>query len=845
MNYYSRALTSPLFVLLLLCFAACSSDPLPDDEPAPVSPEEPTELPDCFQEKLRTQPYPKADNELFVNPAPLIVPQSMKKDALLQFALSSSESFDEGVTELSIPREACLYNPHHRLEAGTWYWRFRSLSADGTAAGEWSQTYRFEVKDDLPLFVTPCFDAFVENAPRVYPRLYCFLNGQIDEARRNVTSHPEYRQLRARASEPLQTDYATLPSLYANADALHRHATFLYQAYYLLQNNTYATKLHELLHRMTDNPPTDAELLTDNFTTTHILACHVAAYDLLQPRLTPAERTAAEALMMRVCRHFYRENCGYQENHIFDNHFWQQNLRIVFQALFLLYDHAAYSEEVLPMLEYYYNLWASRAPAGGFNRDGLWHNGTGYFSANVKTLAYMPALLSYITRTDFLQHPWYRNAGRALPYSFPPASKTNGFGDNSEKGDAPNRLVAAFADYLAREANDAYAGWYANECRTLVQQDYELRLYRMCADRGYATAFPADAPKLLWYRDIGEVAMHSHPGRTDNDLALSFRSSTFGSGSHTTASQNAFNLLFRGADVYRSSGYYQNFADAHNLMSYRHSRAHNTILVNGIGQPYSTEGYGYVARALGGNHIGYCLGDASKAYGGISNDPLWVDYFAQAGIAQTPENGFGKTPLTKYRRHVLMLHPDIVVLYDELEASEPVRWEWLLHSPTPFEPDADGQIIYSHNEAKRFIAATQLFCQEETALSITDRFRVPPAITGETYPDQWHCTAQVSDSRATRLLAIIQVRDEAEGISVIRREGNAFRIGDWTIEAELDADAPALLKVKSQSHAATFDYGTDATGTSILYDEIAGSYQTVEMSDRLPVLTRAGQENGR
>ena len=48
--------------------------------------------------------------------------------------------------------------------------------------------------------------------------------------------------------------------------------------------------------------------------------------------------------------------------------------------------------------------------------------------------------------------------------------------------------------------------------------------------------------------------------------------------------------------------------------------------------------------------------------------PMWVDYFKQAGIEQTPENGFGATPLTKYRRHVLMLHPHTVIVYDELEA---------------------------------------------------------------------------------------------------------------------------------------------------------------------------------
>lgn len=126
-----------------------------------------------------------------------------------------------------------------------------------------------------------------------------------------------------------------------------------------------------------------------------------------------------------------------QENHIFDNHFWQHNMRILFQAAFVLYDKSNYTEEILPMLEYYYELWTARAPASGFNRDGVWHNGAGYFNANVKTLYYIPSLFSSITQKDFLQHPWYQNAGKAMAYTWPPASKSAGFGDGSEKEMSP------------------------------------------------------------------------------------------------------------------------------------------------------------------------------------------------------------------------------------------------------------------------------------------------------------------------------------------------------------------------------------------------------------------------
>lgn len=827
-------------------FSACSDEAV---EPEPSVPQPETEYPDAYQDKVRTQPYPKMSNELIVNPAPFLVPEAMKTGEKLQYALSRTENFADA--EISAPQDGCLYNLHRPLDTGTWYWRFRSTDAEGANPGAWSETYSFEVKAETPVFVTPPFEDFLENAPRIHPRLYCFFNPYIDEARCNVASHSEYRQLTARASLAMDADYAAM-DLYANAETLRQHATWLYHAYYLTEEEAYASKMLEMLDAMIAAPPTDEQLFSDNFTTSSLTLAHAATYDLLYDRLTATQRTASENVMMRALRHSYAEQCGVEENQLFDNHFWQQNMRILTQTAFLLYDKTSYADEVLPILQYYYELWTARAPASGFNRDGLWHNGTGYFPANVKTLAYMPSLFSYIARYDFLQHPWYRNAGRALAYTNPPDSKSPGFGDQSERYDEPNRLTAAFADYLARETGDAYAGWYAGACQSLVQQDYELRLYRMCSNRTYESALPEGAAKMVWYTDAGEVSMHSHLGDTENDLALEFRSSTFGSGSHTTASQNAFNLLYKGEDVYRSTGYYQAFADAHNLMSYRHTRAHNTILVNGIGQPYSTKGYGSIVRALGGNHISYALGDASHAYSGISDDPMWVNYFAQAGITQTPDNGFGETPLTTYRRHILMLHLRTVLVYDELEASEAVRWDWLLHSPTQFHINEAEQMLSTDNAETGFFAVTQLFSSADMSLSQTDQFVVPPATSGPDYPNQWHLTAQVANQPASRWLAVIQVGQGGDSPAIIRREGDTFEIGEWTVTASLDPASAPCLEVRHRTEPVVFSYGNEpvtingadyerqAEGSSVLYDETDGAYQVTEMSDRLPISTRAG-----
>lgn len=836
--------------LILFGSNACNSDNLPEPDPG-KQPDPPAETLDAYHDKIRTQPYPKTDNEVYLNPTPLIVPQNMKTGESLQFSLSRSKDFNTPETLLTEPQAWCMFNPHQLMEPGTWYWRFRTITADGQQQ-PWSTTYSFEMKSETPRFVTPTFEVFYNNAPRVHPRLYCFLDGRIDEARKNVTTHPEYKSLCSRAATALNADFSTLGNPYDHIDEIKNYVQYLYQAYYLTQQYNYSQRLHQLLQLLLSTPIADKQLFASNFGGTDIAFCFLKAYDLLYPILSASEKTGTEEMLLRILRYYYPLQCGAEENHIFNNHFWQQNLRILFQAAFLLYDKASYTQEVLPILKYYYELWTARAPASGFNRDGIWHNGSGYFNNNVKTLCYLPMLFSYVSRKDFLQHPWYQYAGQALVYTWAPGSKSTGFGDGSEAANAPTRQRVAFADFLARETGDAYAGWYAHQCQAALQQDVEMRLYRMASLRGYITNLPEDYPNFVWHRDAGEVAMHSNLGDTNQDLALSFRSSTFGSGSHTLSNQNAFNLLYRGVDVYRSSGYYLNFSDAHNLMSYRHTRAHNTILVNGIGQPYSTQAYGYIARALGGKHITYCLGDASKAYSGISNDPMWLSAFQEAGISQTPENGFGQTPLTKYRRHLLMLHPNIVLIYDELEASEPVRWEWLLHSPTRFYIDPSQQMVTTTHAGKEFNAVTQLFSQQPFTLSQTERFVVPPTpVPDSNYPNQWHLTATFNEMPRTRILSLIQVNPADKQVHIVKGNGKILHCGDWIINAELDIIQPASLCIRNTKNRAVFSYGSDnplldnevylrkSPQSSLLYDETNGAYRVAEQTDLLPASTRA------
>ena len=806
-------------------------------------------------ENVRETAYPQSMHQVYLNPPPLILPKSVhEKDASYQFELSNDKTFPAGKTITADAKPWLMFSPHKVLDKGTWYWRWRKVK-DGKQ-GEWSQPYDFQIAGDEPKFATPVYETFRKNLPKGYPRLFCFLDNDLKTARANVASHPEYKEMLNRANMGLNYEPAANP--YPKARPALAFVTYLHTAYTLTEDKQYADKMVETTRAYLKSTP-DKNLLRDDFFCGDLIEQLLMCYDVCHDMFTADELKQIETLVFEVAKNHHNPmRTGYEETHFFNNHFWQHGFRQTLEIGLMFYEH---SEKAREMLEYCYELWSTRAPAGGFNRDGEWQNGTGYFTANTKTLYYVPSLLSHITGFDFLKHPWYQNAGQSLLYAFPVGTMSAGFGDGNERQPTPDRQRLGIADFLAREIGNPYAKWYASHCTRDLRRDYETRIYRMARvakDYPYTKDLPADRPNAVWMEDMGEVYAHSAIQNTNRNVFLSFRSSPFGSGSHTLADQNSFNLHFRGVPVYRSTGYYLNFKDAHNILSYRHTRAHNNILVDGIGQPFTTRAYGKITRMLNGENITYALGDASNAYCGTSEYPMWIKNFEEAGLAQTPEYGFGETPLTKYRRHILLLHPDIVVIYDELEASKPVTWDWLLHSPVQFQIDNAKHTMTTRYEEKQFSSVAQMFSNQAFEMTQTDQYVAPPdpkkMKKGVKYPNQWHLTAKFQPCAQNRILTVIRIMPDGNKEKVLSRKGNVFTCERWKIEAELDPAKPASLKIFNDRNNATFSLGDGdieignttykrlEQGSSVLFDKIDGEWLVHEMSDYQPQFTGAGPE---
>lgn len=789
-----------------------------------------------IHENTRSHPYPQGDNAVCLNPAPLIVPVEMKTAELLQFAISMDKAFPKETTVVSEPKPWCMFNLHKQMKPGKWYWRFRSVGTDGKTS-EWSRTYTFVMGEQVPVFVTPAYEAVKRNIPERYPRLFCFLDEGLKRNRNSVRGTPDYKQMIGRANGALKRDISSVKNPYKMGTKLSLDTRFLHTAYLVTGDKKYADRM-EAYTRLFLNFPMDRKMVGNDFYDMALLTLWGYTYDTCFERFTKEERARLENMILTVAqRHHMVQRKGAEENHLFDNHFWQSGFRGMLQTALLLYGKHPVAEE---MLEYCYELWTAKAPASGLNRDGIWHNGNGYFNANMFTMCYSPLLFKHLTGFDFLSHPWYKNVGRGMLYTWPPKSWNAGFGDGNEKSNEPPRQRVAFADFIARETGDPYAAWYA-DYNANWHSDFDLRLYRMANPKNYdGSRFPKGAPKAYWFKDCGEMEAHTdlqHPGK---GLFLSFRSSPFGSGSHTLADQNCFNLHYRGVPVYRSTGYYLNFSDAHNLMSYRHTRAHNTLLVAGKGQPFTTRAYGVVTRMLDGDHLSYATGDASHAYCGISEYPMWQKNFENSGLEQSAENGFGDTPLKKYKRHIFLLHPDKVLIYDEMEADSAVTWDWLLHSFVKFDIDDKQNCMITLNPEKGFKARTTLFGTQDCTLSQTDAFVAPPDSSklkkgrDTQIPNQWHLTAAYPSSKAHRVLAIIQVNDLKEEFEKINVQQGNFCVGEWNIEAQLDAGKLAALRITNAKKKVVFTLDDEL---STLVDSKNGKRMKQEVGDLVPVVT--------
>ena len=562
-------------------------------------------------------------------------------------------------------------------------------------------------------------------------------------------------------------------------------------------------------------------------------------YDACYNFLSEKERALLLGSIQIRGNRFYRKWKHSLEAKAFSAHVWQHILeRMLKTSLATLHE----LPEAEDWLVFVYELWLARSPILGPD-DGGWWNGSHYFELNAHSLLEIPLIFQSLTGVDFFTSPFYENNPQWLTYAFPPNSFSEGFGNGTEKQKGQKLGAIAYADALSRLKSNVHAVKYADQHlkakNAYLEDDDTFRWFRLRWELPERPEVPytLEYPLAKAFLQTGTVNMHTDLRHPEKNLMLSMRSSLFGSLSHAHADQNSFNIQFGGERLFYNSGYRPSMGVPHYTDWFKATKGHNTLLIDGKGQPISSgESFGWIARFLHGEQISYALGEASQAYDNV--------------YEQTQRAG-----LDTFRRHLLLLRPNIIVIYDELAADHEANWDWLLHSMEETRKDPDfGQLLCETANAK---ARLNLYASGPLKVSIDTEFEPAPEnyrglkdAAGKLmeFKDQWHIHAKTRGSSA-RYLAIIQVLDKSGSNKFVDLPANfsgEVQVGSWKMSAEMDpAKAPSFTFQKSDGKAAISlnttlikmggsTYRPTYKASTFLVEKIAGTVVEKEAVDEFP-----------
>lgn len=788
-----------MLVYLFFLISGCN-------EPTKISGDRQVQMQTVYKRHLEF-PVPQGDIPVRVNPPVLRWPFIKGKTVTYDVRLSNDAEFKEGALMYSAAQSPwAMFNPHELLEAGTWYWQYRKTG------DPWSETLSFILDEQAIPLLSPEPSVFTGAIPAAHPRI---LTTPTDmEKLRNLQNEPDVLAILEEAEKalnsPIWVEKQGIPSQKgADKDQEHKfrqdasqrlanrskslvHA--LTEAWVLKPDIRYAEKAIAQALEVSRWDPDGVSAYSD-FADARCMLAMALVYDTFYDLLHDGQKAQLlEAISVRASR-FYHSWTSNIEVRLLSGHVWQHILHYFFQTALGVHGEVPEAEE---WLAYAYELFMARAPILG-GLDGGWIEGVSYFMMNMETMIEIPLYIKKFASYDyFAVHPWYEKQAEWMIYHIPPGSAADGFGDNTEELPMPGDKYQAFAIELAKLTQNPKAAWYAQECSRYETYDLSktrlLRWVRLTQTNDIAlpdARLVNPLPMTKAFRDVGLVAMHTNPANTTENLMVAMRSSPFGCYGHMLADQNVFNILYGGQKLFYRTGYKITMQDPHRTGWYQNTRSQNGILVNGNGQPYSTEAFGWIARVAEGGGLAYAKGDASNAY----------------RSAETAED-YG---VVKCHRHLVLLQPDIVIVYDDLEAKEPVRWSWLIHSLE--EMKVNQQNHRFEVSIDKIKATGRLWASQPFDMILTDTFAVPAVnwrgsrdAEGQLKrydDDQWHLNvSNVGNSQAMRFLCIIRIMPDGqfEMYDVNEVDGKIqLKVGDWEIEANIDHRQQSSLIIYNQT----------------------------------------------
>ncbi len=723
------------------------------------------------------RPYSPADGSaVATNPPPFVwVPAG--RDLTYALQVSSSENFLSDKTRTSRGLDISIHSLSRPLEVGKWFWRYGVQKPDDSI--EWSRARSFVVPGDAGLWPFPNLDEAIASVPHARPRLF-FLPDQLAKYRERCKNDlaDKCRSLCRRCDRHIGGELVPEPpyvrgkgaergKLYQNIFRTTRPPMNVMEecglAYLLTGETRYGLEAkRRILHFFSWNPEGSTSLSHNDEPAMWMMMRGVRAYDWTYNLFSSSEREKVESVMRVRAAQLYRRLHGRFESNPHDSHAGRI-LGFLGEAS-LAFCHEW--PEARKWLDYVLQVFWAVYPAWGKD-DGGWHEGPSYWSYYMQFVLHFVVPLRNACGIDLMEKPFFQNTPYYKLYTNPPYAKTSPFGDGEHSG--PSRGMGQLMYQFSALLNDPYLRWYADFMRADAGSG---PLGFALEGRAPAARSPSALPPNRYFPGVGLVSLHTNLGDPESDIHFLFHSDPYGTISHGHADQNAFTIEAFGEALAIKSGYYPWYgSDHHRNWSWQTKSSNCITLDGGKGQPpHDPLAKGQITAFRSWGDYDYVAGDATEAYRGR---------------------------LTRFHRHVIHVRPGIFVIFDDVVAPNPVKYEWWLHSLSEMELDEKNQAVTISQGNARLrvlfpLPGRWIFHQ-------TDKFSDPPE-WGE--KNQWHFRAEFdSGSEFGRFLAVLM----------------AYRAGEESTLPEVQFLQPGgemgfgarILETKTSGHQVSFVGGKD------------------------------------
>ncbi len=695
-------------------------------------------------------PYPTNGTTVYENPPAFVwLPLPEDIDHTVPYTVTVEHA--DGTPFLSETVYGNTFVPDVLFDAGDYRWKITA----GNAVRDWE---RFTVAENAIPFLRPTFDDVANGIPTDRPRhLFAVSDlaslketraNALDTLRRNI----EQAYKDGLPARPMyHTDESALPyrEYFGRfRDFCDRNLVACALGYYLLDDKdagAFAKKL--FLHICDWNPLGPCSLCGPwgDEVGLSCARCFPAVFDMLAPMMNEKERAYAAGTVIayanqceeRLTKLDFMKNPG-------NSHAGRLPAYLGEAALSLWGEPNVDHEMLRRWLSYALQVFGGMFPFFG-TPDGGWAEGTFYSTSYTKWyLPFFSAVARYSGKS-FFDRPFYRNFARYLLHFALPDHELHPFGDgywcSPESPEWPGFFAQnpfrVYADVSGLSEAAAYDKQLsAQTLFSLHLLDVFLPTEALVRRDGF-TKQPTDTDA---FPDAGFVSLHSSRGNTAEDLHLMARASKFGPGSHRQPDNGSFALFCGGTALICPSGYFgRAYGTKHHMQWLNTTKAHNAILVDGVGQDFHN--FRHTAEIV---FCGMKNGQRTAVLDMTASYPM----------------------LQKWQRTFRMTDSHTVVIEDEIIAENPVEITYPLHTLSKpsdchaIESDVPPLSLSVNRRGRQLIVTPDEGCFEN--LTLSDCFDVAlnegePTEFHVQMPGQYHAYYTTAKKREHHLRVVFRV----------------------------------------------------------------------------------------